>query len=198
MFCVHAATFLNRLPYSPDYNASRCMQTVNAITVVTLAMLQEYELHGIFRGCCSVGFRWQDMENTHLREHLQVCHTHAANASNTENETKRNETKRNETKRNETKRNETKRKERKEKTTPFVVNHQTQTMLTISCHICTAIPCTMQKLHITLVRQKAGFRTASANSMTHSDASRRSVSDCATQACRMKGAAMSQAGLQSC
>ena len=41
--------------------------------------LQEYEQHGIFRGCCSVGFRWQDMENTHLREHLQVllrqyCH----------------------------------------------------------------------------------------------------------------------------
>ncbi|DBA92177.1 hypothetical protein WJX77_001540 [Trebouxia sp. C0004] len=35
--------------------------------------LQEYELHGIFRGCCSVGFRWQDMENTHLREHLQVA-----------------------------------------------------------------------------------------------------------------------------
>ncbi|KAL3146345.1 hypothetical protein ABBQ32_003036 [Trebouxia sp. C0010 RCD-2024] len=35
--------------------------------------LQEYEKHGIFRGCCSVGFRWQDMENTHLREHLQVA-----------------------------------------------------------------------------------------------------------------------------
>lgn len=34
--------------------------------------VQEYEQHGMFRGCCSVGFRWQDMENTHLREHLQV------------------------------------------------------------------------------------------------------------------------------
>ncbi len=96
MFSVHAAKLLNRLLYSPDCNASRCMQT--AITIVqmhaicqcnhplvttsTMVMLQEYELHGIFRGCCSVGFRWQDMENTHLREHLQVCHSHASNPSN--------------------------------------------------------------------------------------------------------------------
>jgi hypothetical protein len=35
--------------------------------------LREYEQYGTFRGCCSVGFRWQDMENTHLREHYQAC-----------------------------------------------------------------------------------------------------------------------------
>ena len=34
--------------------------------------LEEYETHGTFRGCCSVGFRWQDVENTHLRESLRV------------------------------------------------------------------------------------------------------------------------------
>ena len=34
--------------------------------------LAEYETHGTFRGCCSVGFRWQDMENTHLRDSLKV------------------------------------------------------------------------------------------------------------------------------
>ncbi len=35
--------------------------------------LREYEDHGVFRGCCSVGFRWQDMENTHMREHYKAC-----------------------------------------------------------------------------------------------------------------------------
>lgn len=30
--------------------------------------LAEYEQHGEFRGCCSLGFRWQDMENKHLKE----------------------------------------------------------------------------------------------------------------------------------
>jgi len=35
--------------------------------------LREYEQHGIFRGCCSVGFRWQDMENSHMREHYKAC-----------------------------------------------------------------------------------------------------------------------------
>ena len=34
--------------------------------------LREFEQHGLFRGCCSVGFRWQDMENTHMREHYKV------------------------------------------------------------------------------------------------------------------------------
>ena len=34
--------------------------------------LREYDQHGVFRGCCSVGFRWQDMENTHMREHFKV------------------------------------------------------------------------------------------------------------------------------
>ncbi|BDA41920.1 Protease Do-like 10, mitochondrial [Coccomyxa sp. Obi] len=34
--------------------------------------LREYEEHNVFRGCCSVGFRWQDMENTHMREHYKV------------------------------------------------------------------------------------------------------------------------------
>lgn len=34
--------------------------------------LREYEQHGIFRGCCSVGFRWQDMENSHMREHYKA------------------------------------------------------------------------------------------------------------------------------
>lgn len=37
--------------------------------------LREYEQHGLFRGCCSVGFRWQDMENTHMREHYKVWRT---------------------------------------------------------------------------------------------------------------------------
>ncbi|KAK9834040.1 hypothetical protein WJX81_005089 [Elliptochloris bilobata] len=32
----------------------------------------EYETHGTFRGCCSVGFRWQDMENNHLRLYFQM------------------------------------------------------------------------------------------------------------------------------
>ena len=35
--------------------------------------LEEYEAHGTFRGCCSVGFRWQDMENISLKEHFKVC-----------------------------------------------------------------------------------------------------------------------------
>eukprot|EP00891_Asterochloris_glomerata_P000822 jgi/Astpho2/822/e_gw1.00016.51.1_t len=39
--------------------------------------LQEYEDHGTFRGCCSVGFRWQDMENQHLREHFKMAPTQA-------------------------------------------------------------------------------------------------------------------------
>ena len=34
--------------------------------------LREYARHGVFRGCCSVGFRWQDMENTHMREHYKA------------------------------------------------------------------------------------------------------------------------------
>ena len=34
--------------------------------------LREYQLHGTFRGCCSVGFRWQDMENNSLKEHFKV------------------------------------------------------------------------------------------------------------------------------
>lgn len=34
--------------------------------------LHEYEQHGTFRGCCSVGFRWQDMENNSLKEHFKV------------------------------------------------------------------------------------------------------------------------------
>ena len=34
--------------------------------------LREYERHGEFRGCCSVGFRWQDMENTHMRAHYKA------------------------------------------------------------------------------------------------------------------------------
>ena len=38
--------------------------------------MREYEEHGVFRGCCSVGFRWQDMENTHMREHYKACLPH--------------------------------------------------------------------------------------------------------------------------
>ena len=34
--------------------------------------LREYNQHGSFRGCCSVGFRWQDMENAHMRDHYKV------------------------------------------------------------------------------------------------------------------------------
>ena len=34
--------------------------------------LREYNQHGAFRGCCSVGFRWQDMENAHMRDHYKV------------------------------------------------------------------------------------------------------------------------------
>ena len=34
--------------------------------------LREYNQHGTFRGCCSVGFRWQDMENAHMRDHYKV------------------------------------------------------------------------------------------------------------------------------
>ena len=34
--------------------------------------LEEFEAHGTFRGCCSVGFRWQDMENISLKEHFKV------------------------------------------------------------------------------------------------------------------------------
>mmetsp|Transcript_42586 Transcript_42586/g.101114 ORF Transcript_42586/g.101114 Transcript_42586/m.101114 type:complete len:599 (+) Transcript_42586:214-2010(+) len=30
--------------------------------------LDEYTTYGEFRGCCSVGFRWQDMENKHMKE----------------------------------------------------------------------------------------------------------------------------------
>ncbi len=29
-------------------------------------------MHGSFRGCCALGFRYQDMENKHLRESLKV------------------------------------------------------------------------------------------------------------------------------
>ena len=48
--------------------------------------LREYDLHGTFRGCCSVGFRWQDMENNSLKEHFKVlvltymCRPHGDNA----------------------------------------------------------------------------------------------------------------------
>lgn len=34
--------------------------------------LDEYKEHGTFRGSCSSGFRFQDMENNHLRAYLQV------------------------------------------------------------------------------------------------------------------------------
>jgi len=34
--------------------------------------LEEYETYGEFRGCCSPGFRHQDMENKHLREYHQM------------------------------------------------------------------------------------------------------------------------------
>ncbi|CAL5219318.1 g1127 [Coccomyxa viridis] len=34
--------------------------------------LREYNQHGSFRGCCSVGFRWQDMENAHMRDHYKL------------------------------------------------------------------------------------------------------------------------------
>jgi hypothetical protein len=37
--------------------------------------LREFEQYSTFRGCCSVGFRWQDMENTHMREHYKVLPT---------------------------------------------------------------------------------------------------------------------------
>ncbi|KAK9868621.1 hypothetical protein WJX84_008840, partial [Apatococcus fuscideae] len=34
--------------------------------------LNQYEMHGEYRGCCSEGFRWQEGENAHLRSYLQV------------------------------------------------------------------------------------------------------------------------------
>lgn len=34
--------------------------------------MEEFEVHGSFRGCCALGFRYQDMENKHLRESLEV------------------------------------------------------------------------------------------------------------------------------
>lgn len=34
--------------------------------------LTEFEQYGTYRGSCSLGFRWQEMENTHLREHFQM------------------------------------------------------------------------------------------------------------------------------
>ena len=34
--------------------------------------MEEFEMHGSFRGCCALGFRYQDMENKHLRESLKV------------------------------------------------------------------------------------------------------------------------------
>jgi hypothetical protein len=40
--------------------------------LVVKHFFDEYERTGTFRGCCSVGFRYQDMENTHLREHYKV------------------------------------------------------------------------------------------------------------------------------
>ncbi len=40
--------------------------------VIVRHFLDEYERHNSFRGCCSVGFRWQDIENAHLRESLGV------------------------------------------------------------------------------------------------------------------------------
>ena len=50
----------------------RSHQVLKRLSTLLFMLSQEYEQHGDFRGCCSVGFRWQDMENTHLREHLQV------------------------------------------------------------------------------------------------------------------------------
>ena len=35
--------------------------------------LHEYRQYGTYRGVCSVAFRWQDMENEHLRMHFKVC-----------------------------------------------------------------------------------------------------------------------------
>ncbi len=34
--------------------------------------MEEFEVHGSFRGCCALGFRYQDMENKHLRESLKA------------------------------------------------------------------------------------------------------------------------------
>lgn len=34
--------------------------------------LDEYRRHGTYRGVCSVAFRWQDMENEHLRKHYKM------------------------------------------------------------------------------------------------------------------------------
>ncbi len=158
MFCVHAATFLNRLPYSPDYNASRCMQTVNAITVVTLAMLQEYELHGIFRGCCSVGFRWQDMENTHLREHLQVCHSHASNLSNADNVGYI-----------------------MPRLYCYTLQHAEAARPWVRLHCPIRRQCSLSDCILHPRRQKGGFYTTPANSTTHPDESRCSPCDCAMQ-----------------
>ncbi|KAK9810951.1 hypothetical protein WJX73_000637 [Symbiochloris irregularis] len=42
---------------------------------VVFHFLHEYEHHSTFRGCCSVGFRWQDMENNSLKEHFKVSPT---------------------------------------------------------------------------------------------------------------------------
>lgn len=161
------------------------------VIVVTLAMLQEYEQHGIFRGCCSVGFRWQDMENTHLREHLQVCHSHASKASTTV------------------------RKKKKRLCLSASSSNSTDSFGYIMSHLyCYTLQQAeaaqaLARLHCTLGRrctlsgcimrlQKAGFSTASTNSTTHCDESKCNVSDCATQTCSMKGAAMTQPGLQSC
>ena len=42
--------------------------------------MEEFEVHGSFRGCCALGFRYQDMENKHLRESLKAS-PHARSAS---------------------------------------------------------------------------------------------------------------------
>ena len=56
-------------PSAPTYQPSNRTWEVQPYAALPL---QEYEDHGTFRGCCSVGFRWQDMENQHLREHFKV------------------------------------------------------------------------------------------------------------------------------
>ncbi|CAD7703758.1 unnamed protein product [Ostreobium quekettii] len=40
--------------------------------MIVAHFLSEYREHGTFRGSCSGGFRFQDMENTHLRAYLKV------------------------------------------------------------------------------------------------------------------------------
>lgn len=39
---------------------------------VVCHFLREFELSGRFRGVCSLGFRWQDLESQGLRAFLQV------------------------------------------------------------------------------------------------------------------------------